>query len=67
VVTALHSEIVEAWRLMHQWRGQVAAQQAAGDAAYIWQAESQAHELERRLRALLRVRQRARQLARAAR
>ena len=30
-------------------------------------AESQAHELERRLRALLRVRQRARQLARAAR
>jgi hypothetical protein len=41
--------------------------QAAGEAAYLWQAESQAHDLERRRRALLRVRQRACQFARAAR
>jgi ParB family transcriptional regulator, chromosome partitioning protein len=67
LAAALHSEIVEAWRLMHQWRRHVAEHQAAGAAAYIWQAESQAHDLERRLRALLRVRRRARQLARPAR
>jgi len=67
VIAALHGEIAEAWRLMHQWRAKVAAHQAVSAVAYVWQAESQAHDLERQLRALLRVRRRARQLAHAAR
>ena len=64
LATALRSEITEAWRLMHKWRAKVAAHQAAGETTYVWQADSQAHNLEQRLRALLRVRRRARQLAR---
>jgi hypothetical protein len=65
LAAALHSEIAEAWRLMHKWRAKVAAHQAAGDTTYLWQADGQAHDLEQRLRALLRVRRRARQLARS--
>jgi ParB family chromosome partitioning protein len=64
LAVALRDEIIDAWRLMHQWRARVAAHQIAGDTTYIWQADSHAHELERRLRALLRVRKRARQLDR---
>jgi ParB family transcriptional regulator, chromosome partitioning protein len=64
LAVAVRDEISEAWRLMHKWRARGGAHQAAGDAACIWQANAQAHELERRLRALLRVRQRARRLAR---
>jgi hypothetical protein len=67
VVAALHGEIYEAWRLMHQSRAEASTHQATRDAARVWQADSQAHGLEQRLRVLLRVRQRARQLARAAR
>jgi ParB family chromosome partitioning protein len=67
VVAALRGEIREAWRLMHRSRAEAATHQATCDAAHIWQADSQAHDLEQRLRVLLRVRQRARQLARAAR
>ena len=44
---------------MHKWRAKAAAHQAAGETAYVWQADSQAHNLERGLRALLRVRRRA--------
>jgi hypothetical protein len=65
VVAALRGEISETWRFMHQQRTQAATHQAMGDVAHMREAESQAHDLEQRLRALLRVRQRARQLARA--
>ncbi len=65
LAAALRSEIAEAWRLMHDWRRKVAAHQASGDTSYVWQADSQAQDVQRRLRVLLQVRRRARELARA--
>jgi hypothetical protein len=35
LAAALHSEISEAWRLMHKWRAKAAAHQATGETAYV--------------------------------